>query len=184
MKFILAKKISLLSKGLKYVCLLGIILLPLPIFFYWMLDFSKVKFLANNNWHIQLSDMPYISSGHLSLNMKLIGFGLDLIPCAFFIAILIFLAKLFHQYQYLYFFSKTNIRYLRWIASLLFLQVLISPLYLALRSHIFTPGGQEYSVNLFGPNDFKALAIAFGISLFAYITEAGLRFEEELVGTI
>lgn len=179
----LARKISFLSKALKYICFIGIIIFPIFNLLYWVLDFSEIRFLATDNWYIQFWEKPNILDGNLSLKMRLIGFSIDLIPCMFFIAILAFLSKLFKQYERLYFFSKKNTRCIYWIASIMFFNVLISPFYLALRNYLFAPGG-EYTVALFRPADFKAIIISFAILLFAYITEAAHHIEEDLVGIV
>jgi hypothetical protein len=181
MRTLLAKKISNLSKLLKYICLIGIIIFPVLNFLYWILDLPGIRL---STWCIQFSDMPSISVDKLSIKMRWVGFSVDLIPCAIFISILFLLAQLLKQYEHLYFFSKKNARYIRWIALLLFCFVIISPFYAVLRSCIFTPAEQGCAANLFGPNDFKRIVISFGVLLFAYISDAARRLEADLCGLV
>ncbi|MFI5334008.1 MAG: DUF2975 domain-containing protein [Chlamydiales bacterium] len=184
MAILLEKKIARLSKGLKYLSLLGVLLFPLLTFIYWMLDLPEAGFLARQNWYVKFSDMPAISHVALSFKMRLLGFSIDLIPCVFFISILILLAKLFNQYERLQFFSKKNTQHIRAIAYTLFGYLLVFPIYAALRSYVFTSPGEKRIVVLFGRNDFKLIMISFAILLLAYISEAAHRLEEEITGLV
>jgi len=178
------RRIRSLSKGLKYCCLTGIVLYPILTVIYWTFDIFQLRQFRHTHWYFQFSDTPYIPLEKLSFQMKLIGVSLDLIPCAFFLAIFFLLARLFRQYERLQFFSKGNIKRIQWIAFVLFFQQLIYPFYLALRTYIFTPSGEKYIIFLSGPNALNGIIIVFTILLIAYIMESALELEKELAETI
>lgn len=179
----LPKRIIILSKALKYLSYAGIIIFPLFNLVYWFLDIHKVKFIVNN-FYLQFSDAPELDLSHLPVKMKFLGFLIDLVPCTLFVAILIFLVKLAKQYEYLYFFSKKNVQYVRAIAFLIFCQIVVFPFYSLLRAYVFTPESENTVVNLFGPYDFKVVIILFCVLLIAYIKEAASLLEKDLAGTI
>jgi hypothetical protein len=108
------------------------------------------------------------------------GMWLDMIPCAFLVATLFVLAKLFKQCELCIFFSRQNVCYLRWVAGLLIAQVTIHPFYLILKNFNFDSISQVYPLALLSLNDFKIWVIIFSLFLLAYIVEVGFCLEEEV----
>lgn len=172
----------LLSRILKFCCIAGVVVFPLLILLYWFLDMSQ--FRLPSNWYIQFSDTPTIEVQGLSFRLRMIGFGLDLIPCFFFVGVLVILSKLFKKFELLHFFSKMNIRHMKWIAFFLSCKLVIYPFYLILRNSIFIPVHQKHSLIYIGSNEFKSLIIILSALLIAYIMEVLLYLEEDLIGTI
>lgn len=179
----LSRKVRLLSRSLKFVCVTSIILAPFLTVAYWLIDISPIKIVSD--WYIQFSDMPLVQTQDLPLKMRVYGIAIDMIPCAFFAATLFFLTKLFRQYERFQFFAKANSSYIRWVAILLFVKTLAYPFYTSLRSFVFLPSDQNHAIIIFfGPHEFKSLIAVLAVVLFAYLTEMAMQLEEDLVGTI
>jgi hypothetical protein len=177
-------KIRKLSTLLKYACFVGIVFFLLFNAIYWFIEGFQSLRIIGTQWSIQFSDMPLVGCERLSPLMKFLGFAIDLIPGVFVIAMLWVLAKLFEQFEQLFFFSRKNISYMRWVGLLFICKQLVYPFYIALRTSIFTPSSQDLILYLSGPNSLRSVFIIIAIFFASYIMEVGLFLEEEFIATI
>ncbi|MBS0648601.1 MAG: DUF2975 domain-containing protein [Verrucomicrobia bacterium] len=180
-------KIRYLCRILRYICLLGIIIVPLLNAFYWIHDGFQIVSFKKTHWFLQFADAPFTAIDELPNWLKFTGFLVDLIPYIFFFLMLLILMKLLRLYEKLEFFSKNNIRYIRQIGCILVIGQIIHPFYIALHSFILTlssPPGQRVVIIAYGPNQIKTLFLAFIIFLAAYIMEVGRHYEDEYSSTV
>lgn len=172
----LRRKIRILSKMLKWMCIGAIFLVPMLTAFPWIVKNFLSHFLAI--YLMNGAAKPYWCSS-LITSPLMRGMAVDMVRCAFLVAPLVVLMKLFKQYERCIFFSRKNISYLRWIAGLLILQMIFFPLYLILTNFNYDALGQVYPLVLYSLNDFKMWILILSLFLLAYITEMGFNLEEE-----
>lgn len=184
-----AKKISRLSKILKWATLM--VMCGLPIFDagYWIT--SGYPFLEP--WY-QIKMLPTFTDVSTpafhdmsSLN-KFCGFLATLIPTGVSMIALGFLAKLFHLYEQLEIFSRENVKCLRRLGfTLLIGQAVYSLIYFPLISLALTisnPPGHR-TVNIaFSDQQLALAAIGLAIILISWIMEEGRKLQEEQAATV
>jgi len=118
---------------------------------------------------------------------KLLGFGANLLPLAFSVLSLFYLARIFEAFQQLQFFQRSNAALLKRSAMALLTGQLIYPVYIGLLSLALTfnnPVGERTLHIGFGSNQLKMMAVAFAILLVSWILEEGCKLYEENAATI
>jgi hypothetical protein len=178
------QKIERFSHVLRLICFIGIGLIPLTDAAYWITN--GLTFLPINT-HSEFAHLPIQPLAELSLLIKLGGFMADLIPDAFSIAALFYLANLFKLYGQMEFFGPANIRYIKKMGVALFVQQMVFPIYSALYSLILTisnPPGQRMISTGFGSTQIKLIVLSLIIFLLARIMEEGRHLQEKQAGTI
>lgn len=182
-----AKKISRLSRILKWATL--IVLCGMPIFNagYWIT--SGYPFLEP--WY-QINIVPKFSLmpslADMSALNKFCGFLVTLIPTGVSMIALGFLAKLFRLYEQLEIFSRENVQCLRRLGfTLLIGQAVYSFVYFPLISLALTisnPPGQRHISITVGDQQLAMAAIGLAIILISWIMEEGRKLQEEQAATV
>lgn len=173
----LRRRIRFLSKLLRWICIGGILFVPLLSAFPWLVKNFLTQLIDAYFSRNGVGDKPWYSTIVTYSLMR--GMLIDMIWCTFLVAPLFVLAKLFRQYERCLFFSRKNICYLRWVAGLLVLQLLFYPFYLILQGYNYDSIDQIVSLFLSSLNDLKMWIVVFSLFLLAYITEIGFYLEDE-----
>jgi hypothetical protein len=150
--------------------IIGWIQAPQPIS---LLDNSiRMTFIPNN----------YAIMHPLSVNERLLGFLVNMLPTAVELFILYSLIQLFKMYGRGEIFSLNNVRHIRNIGYALIVGQLINPIYEGLMGVIVTihnPPGHRYASITFDQTNIGLLIMALIVILISWIMTEGCRLREE-----
>jgi DUF2975 family protein len=155
------RKIRLLSRVLRYTCIVGM-LISLP--------------CAGISW--------YLGHGDADLGLVLAPLLEDLMGYVCFSSILFLLARLFRLYEKLQFFSRENVRYVRQIGVLLLFSQLSYTFYMALKHYLLA-----LPINALGfitsmSTVFILIFLSFVMFLLGYVMEEAKDLEDQYKLTI
>lgn len=180
------KKIMRLSRFLKIAAILIAALLPIYEAGYWITEGYPFIPLLAEELPQYANDFP-ITWSHLDGMQRFLGFLIGLLPMAFSMAALIFLAKIFGAFQRGELFARKNAAYMKKAGWMLIGGQLVYPLYLAGLSLILTyrnpPGHRMLSIAL-GNTEIQVVLIGVAVLLIASILERAADLHEDQTGTI
>lgn len=181
------KKIRGLSKVLRYVAVLALFLLPIGNAGYWITN--GYPFLGNVEWNMvpKITDVPIPALSDMSSEMKFFGFLVNLIPNAFAMLALFYLAKLFRLYEELEVFSAKSVKCIRHLGYVLLIGQLAHPIYyglITLTVTIANPPGKRMISLALGTEEIKLMAIAAFVILISWIMDIGRKLQEEQEATV
>lgn len=159
------------------------LLLPLLTIITWVYAPAPLTLLGNK---IIMNAFPqgYPIMQPFSMNTKLWGFTISLIPLMANLFVLYFLIKLFRLYEQGEIFTMNNVRYIRNTGYALLIGQLINPVYQALLSMALTwhnpphRGLRVISVSLDGTN-IGIVLMSLLIVLISWIMAEGYKLKEE-----
>lgn len=164
------------------------ILLPLLTIITWIYAPEPISFLGSK---IILSAFShgYPIVQPLTVDTKLLGFLISLLPLIVNLFVLYFLIKLFRLYEQGEIFTMNNVRYIRNIGYALLIGQLINPVYQALISMAMTwnnpphQGLRIISISLDGTN-IGIILMSLLIILISWIMLEGYKLKEEQQFTV
>ncbi len=182
------KKIETLSRILKVLFLGLACALPIVNAGGWITD--GYMFLQPwIHWEVlpQLSEASIPAFGQLSVQAKLLGFLISLIPVGFKTAALLFLMKLFGLFEKREFFSKESVLYIRKLGFCLLFGQLVYPFYMGMMTLALTmnnpPGMRNITVGFEGEQASLTI-VALIVILVSWIMNEGRKLQEESEATI
>jgi hypothetical protein len=122
----------------------------------------------------------------LTINTRILGFLIDLIPLLISETIIFFLIKLFRLYELGEIFSINNVKYIKYIGYALLIGQLLNPLYEVLMSTVLTWDtlhGRSIAISFSGAN-MAVILIAILTILVSWVMEEGCKLNEEQKYTI
>ncbi len=181
------KKVVLVARILKWAAVALCLGLPVVDAGYWISE--GYPFLAG--W-FSLQPLPEygeipIGWSNLTGVQKLLGFLTDLIPTAFSVIALAYLAMIFQSFERLEFFDQKNVGLLKKSAMALLIGQLIYPIHVGFMSLILTfynPVGKRAIYLGFGSDQLKMVAVALAIFLISWILKEGCKLQEESEGIV
>ena len=129
--------------------------------------------------------MPILHT--LSVNEKLMGFFVSLVPLAIELFVLHCLIKLFRLYERGEIFSLNNVTYIKNIGYALLLGQLINPFYQGIMGVVLTmrnPPGHRYAGITFDQTNLGIVLTALLVILISWVMAEGCRLREEQQLTI
>lgn len=180
------KKIVHLSCLLKWSALVLCAALPLMEAGYWITN--GYPFLAPFfQWNLPTFGEKPIVWVQLNEAQKLLGFLATLIPLAFSMISLGYLAQLFSAFERLELFEKKNVQILKRAGWALVWGQILYPLHLACLSLALTyrnPVGERNLTIALGSHQFEILAIGLSILLASWVFEEAVKLQEEQKATV
>jgi hypothetical protein len=172
-------KIARLSYILKQLASLAMIVLPLYLISYWMLDGlpSMVP---------DLGDIAF-SKSQLSPLARWCGLLVMAIPVVTALLALRYLRRLFCLYEKMEIFSRRCVKCIRRFGWTLLIGQLLYPLYCALMSLVLTsanPPGERAVVISVGLTQLGLMAAAGMILLISWVMEEGKKLQDEQAATV
>lgn len=174
------EKIRFISLILRVGCYIGIIYFVLYPVLNWAFvgkwDMGHPPLPSMEGWTTSLENLPF--------KLRLIYFLLELVQNLFFLLAYIALAKLLKMYEQFRFFTRTNVKYIRFIAKSLLATQIIQPFYIVFKEYVRSlPHGQMHIpyYNLFC---FKIIFLSCLLYLISLIIVEGGRYEEEFNGIV
>lgn len=133
------------------------------------------------------ANIKFLVAHELSVNTKIYGFLISLIPITMHLIIMYFLIKLFKLYEQGEIFSSKNVKYIRSIAYAMLIGQALNPIYEGLLSLALTwgnpPGHRVAIVSLDGAN-IAVIIIAMLIILISWIMAEGYKLHEDQTYTV
>lgn len=181
-------KIQRVSKLFRVLFQLSFLLLPIMMLFFWM-GAPQPILLGGEQAGISITFIPEgIKILHpLSMQTKILGFIVSLIPNGLYLCALYFLIRLFKLYENHIIFSIQNITYIKRIAYTLLLSQLLEPVYQGLISPLLTwhnPAGQRSIDITLSQTNLSILVIAILMILVSWIMTEGYQLKEEQAYTV
>jgi hypothetical protein len=182
-------KIKRASRILRYLTIVYLCLIPALTAIFWICNGEPI----HPALHIRLWPEGFLADNlvtpipQLSAMTKILAFLVSLIPNIFTVLALYFLAKLFHLFEGMEFFSQNSVAALRRIGFSLLAGQLTFPLYTALLSLTLTisnPPGQRMIAASFGAAEFNWTALAIVIIVISWIMDEGRKLQEEQAATV
>lgn len=173
------------SRLLKWSVLVGCVALPLVEAGYWIT--SGYPFLGAFQCELFTFGAMTPSWDKLDALQKLLGFMCSMIPVAFSMTALIYLAKLFAAFEKMSLFEQENVRILSRAGKALLFGQVAYPFYTAALSLVLTyrnPVGERVISLAFGPHQFKILIIGLAILVASWVFQEAVRLREEQEATI
>jgi len=182
------KKIEYVSLFFRIIFQIIFLTLPVVIIIGWI-NIPESLHLFDGAINIRIIPEEYSSAivHLLSVEERLLGFAVSLIPLSIDLLILYFLIKLFHLYEAGEVFSIQNVNYIRNIGYSLLLRQLLSPVYEFLMGFVLTshnPAGLRFASITFDQTNFGILLTALLVILISWIMAEGCRLREEQQLTI
>lgn len=182
------QKIQRVSFLFKILFQTAFILLPIILAFFWYRAPLPLEFF---NGSISMSFIPKsilaINHSPFTLNIKILGFLISLIPTAIVEFILWFLIKLFTLYEQAEIFTLQNVKYIRNIGCTLLVGQILDPIYQVLLSATLTwqnTPGQRLATITLGGTDAGIVLVALFTILISWIMAEGCKLREEQKYTI
>lgn len=181
-------KIKRVSRILRFLTILYLCFAPISTAIFWICNGEPIHPMLNINiWPEGLiADELLKPIAQLSLSTKILAFLVSLIPNVFSVLALYYLARLFHCFESLEFFSQNTVNALRKIGFSLLAGQLIYPFYTALLSLTLTisnPPGERLIASAFGTTEFNWTAMSIVIILASWIMDEGRKLQEEQAAT-
>ncbi len=182
-------KIKRVSRILRYLTILYLCLGPILTAIFWICNGEPIHPLL----HIRLWPEGLIADEllkpipTLATSIRILAFLISLIPNVFSVLALYHLARLFHLFEEMEFFSQNSVGALRRIGCFLLAGQLTFPIYIALLSLTLTisnPPGHRMIATAFGAAEFSWTAVAIVIILASWIMDEGRKLQEEQAATI
>lgn len=123
----------------------------------------------------------------ISLQEKLLGFLISLIPVSIELFIVFFLIKLFKRYEQGEIFSFENVKTIKNIGYSLLISQLLNPIYEGLMSLLLTwhnPPGHRIAVISFGTVNLMTIITALLVILISWIMAEAFKLQEEQIYTV
>ncbi len=182
-------KIKRVSRILRYLTIFYLCLVPILTAIFWICDGQTIHPLLNIHLWPEgfIADSLLTPIPMMATSTKIFAFLVSLIPNAFSVLALYFLAKLFRLFEEMEFFSQHSVGTLRRIGFSLLAGQLTFPIYTALLSLTLTlsnPPGQRVIAVSFGTAEFNWTALALVIILISWIMDEGRKLQEEQAATV
>ena len=181
------KKIMNLSRFLKWVALIIIILLPVMEAGYWITEGYPFFDSFYDNALPKFGDEIPITWAGLDPFQRFLGFLINLLPLSFSIAALANLARLFDSFQRGRLFERKNVRFVKRAGWMLIIGQLIYPLYCALLSMALTfqhPVGHRMISVALRSDQFEITLIGIAVLLVASLLDQAAKLQEDQEATI
>ena len=181
------KKISRTSRILKWSAIVLCGALPLVEAGYWIT--CGYPFLDSV---FQFAELPSfgvkaITWDGLSGLQKLLAFFINMIPLAFSMTALGYLAKLFSAFERMSLFERENVRILNRAGKALVFGQLVHPFYIMFLSLALTyrnPVGERTISIALGPHQFEILTVGLSILLASWVFQEAVYLHEEQEATV
>ena len=179
-------KIHLVSTLLLWVFRILLILLPISLILFWAnAPLGTIHRYFGEGWAsiLAVNYMTQVPSviGPLSLETKLIGLCISLIPFTINLLTLIFLIRLFKNYAANIIFSLQNVIYIKRIGWILLLGQFLVPIYDALMSAALTwhnPPGHRLIAISFDKTNFAVILFAVMVILISWVMAEAYKDQE------
>ncbi|MGE0624197.1 MAG: DUF2975 domain-containing protein [Pseudomonadales bacterium] len=169
------------SRALRAACIVGFVALPLGLAAIWFLG-SETFLRSGEPAQYLVPHGVGFEPGTLSPTLRLLGFGVSMIPGALAMFALWQLARLFGCFSRLQFFTADSVRSFGLFGLAVMLTGLARPLSSGLMSVVTTmtnsPGNRYLSITA-GDSELTALFLGTVLLVIAWVMEQGQRISEE-----
>ena len=170
-------RIKNVSRILKWLFILSMLIVPMMYLCFWVFDFHLFD---------DLSVVPAFptQSLHQTMTMpiRVVGAIVSCIPLAFFMVKTLFLVKLFNLYQKGIIFSFENVRNIRRVGWTMLLWEIVKPFYQVLLTFVISsnnPPGHRFVAISLNNVDISTTIIAVIIIVVSWIMREGVRLEQQ-----
>ena len=175
-------KVQSLSLWMHRLLSAGLVITPVYYIFYWFLLGQDMRSLVLDTTN-PLAIAPY----QLAFELQLAGFVVSMFPMLVLMCVLFYLRKIFSSYKEGVIFSFEHVVLFKKTAKYLFVWVLLTVIYEAVKSVLFSlgnPVGERVLSITFGSEEIMVVLVATFIYVIAWVMNEGRLLAEENQMTI